>query len=85
MPLVMIQSINQQNLIIYVLFIGLITKNEIVNTQCFVTKHLKQTFFNPLPLQLVDIYLAHVIEQPIFRIPNLEYLQQNFVYLLDQQ
>ena len=31
------------------------------------------------------IYLAHVIEQPIFRIPNLEYLQQKFVYLLDQQ
>ena len=30
-------------------------------------------------------YLAHVIEQPIFRIPNLEYLQRNFVYLLDQQ
>ena len=30
-------------------------------------------------------YLAHVIEQPIFRIPNLEYLQWNFVYLLDQQ
>ena len=31
------------------------------------------------------IYLAHVIEQPIFRIPNLEYLQRNFVYLLDQK
>jgi hypothetical protein len=31
------------------------------------------------------IYLVHVIEQPIFRIPNLQYLQQNFVYLLDQQ
>ena len=31
------------------------------------------------------LYLAHVIEQPIFRIPNLEYLQRNFVYLLDQQ
>ena len=30
-------------------------------------------------------YLAHVIEQPIFQIPNLEYLQRNFVYLLDQQ
>ena len=30
-------------------------------------------------------YLAHIIEQPIFRIPNLEYLQRNFVYLLDQQ
>ena len=32
-----------------------------------------------------DRYLAHIIEQPIFRIPNLEYLQRNFVYLLDQQ
>ena len=30
-------------------------------------------------------YLVHVIEQPIFRIPNLEYLQQIFVYLLNQQ
>ena len=30
-------------------------------------------------------YLAHIIEQPIFRIPNLEYSQRNFVYLLDQQ
>ena len=33
----------------------------------------------------INLYLAHVIEQPIFRIPNLEYLQSNFVYLLDQQ
>ena len=33
----------------------------------------------------IDHYLAHVIEQPIFQIPNLEYLQRNFVYLLDQQ
>ena len=35
--------------------------------------------------QIMILYLAHVIEQPIFRIPNLEYLQQNFVNLLDQQ
>ena len=26
------------------------------------------------------MYLAHVIEQPIFRIPNLEYLQRNFCF-----
>ena len=32
-----------------------------------------------------EVYLTHVIEQPIFRIPNLEYLHWNFVYLLDQQ
>ena len=32
-----------------------------------------------------SFYLAHVIEQPIFRILNLEFLQQNFVYLHDQQ
>ena len=25
-------------------------------------------------------YLAHVIKQPIFRIPNLEYLKQNFCF-----
>ena len=25
-------------------------------------------------------YLAHVIEQPIFRIPNLDYLQRNFCF-----
>ena len=37
------------------------------------------------PIVEIGKYLAHVIEQPIFRIPNLEYLQQNFVYLLDQQ
>ena len=30
--------------------------------------------------KMVDNYLAHIIEQPIFRIPNLEYLHQNFVY-----
>ena len=43
-------------------------------------------FFAPIyPLQFVYNYLAHLIEQPIFRIPNLEYLQRNFVYLLDQQ
>ena len=28
----------------------------------------------------VYFYLAHVIEQPIFRIPNLEYLQRNFCF-----
>ena len=28
----------------------------------------------------IDNYLAHVIEQPIFRIPNLEYLQQNICF-----
>ena len=28
------------------------------------------------------LYLAHVIEQPNFRIPNPQYLQQNFVYLI---
>ena len=27
-----------------------------------------------------DLYLAHVIEQPIFQIPNLEYLQRNFCF-----
>ena len=26
------------------------------------------------------LYLTHVIEQPIFLIPNLEYLQQNFCF-----
>jgi hypothetical protein len=29
-----------------------------------------------------SLYLAHVIEQPNFRIPNSQYLQQNFVYLI---
>ena len=33
----------------------------------------------------LEFYLAHVIEQSIFRSQNLEYLQRNFVYLLDQQ
>ena len=28
------------------------------------------------------IYLAHVIEKPNLRIPNPQYLQQNFVYLI---
>ena len=27
-------------------------------------------------------YLAHVSEQPNFRIPNTQYLQQSFVYLI---
>ena len=27
-----------------------------------------------------DFYLTHVIEQPIFQIPNLKYLQQNFCF-----
>ena len=27
-------------------------------------------------------YLVHIIEQPNFRIPNSQYLQQNFVYLI---
>ena len=27
-----------------------------------------------------DNYLAHVIEQPNFRIPNPQYLQRNFCY-----
>ena len=33
-------------------------------------------------------YLAHVIEQPNFRIPNPQYLQRNFLlsyFLLDQK
>ena len=30
--------------------------------------------------QICDMYLAHVIEQPIFRIPILEYLQRNFCF-----
>ena len=29
-----------------------------------------------------DVYFAHVIEQPNFRIPNTQYLQQSFVYLI---
>ena len=29
---------------------------------------------------LLFLYLAHVIEQPIFPIPNLEYLQLNFYF-----
>ena len=29
-----------------------------------------------------DGYLAHIIEQPNLRIPNPQYLQQNFVYLI---
>ena len=32
-----------------------------------------------------EVYLVHVIEKPNFRIPNPQYLQRNFVYLLDQQ
>ena len=28
----------------------------------------------------LDFYLAHVIEQPIFRIPNLKYSQLNFCF-----
>ena len=27
-----------------------------------------------------DRYLAHIIEHPIFRIPNIEYLQRNFCF-----
>ena len=29
-----------------------------------------------------NFYLAHVIKQPNFRIPNPQYLHQNFVYLI---
>ena len=29
---------------------------------------------------LEDLYLAHVIEQPIFWIQNLKYLQRNFCF-----
>ena len=29
-----------------------------------------------------DFYLAHVIEQPNFRIPNLQYLQTKIVYII---
>ena len=38
---------------------------------------LSGTFFE---LNFENIYLAHVIEQPIFPVPNLEYLQQNFCF-----
>ena len=30
------------------------------------------------PIVEIGKYLAHVIEQPIFRIPNLKYLERNF-------
>ena len=33
---------------------------------------------NLILFHIDNIYFAHVIEQPIIRIPNLEYLQQNF-------
>ena len=33
-----------------------------------------------MKIEFVNMYLAHVIEQPIFRIPNLKYLQQNFCF-----
>ena len=51
---------------------------------------LKHRIINGDPDQVTfyfffDNYLAHVIEQPIFRITTLEYLQRNFIYLLDQQ
>ena len=41
----------------------------------------------PVGKQMRHIYLAHVIEQPNFRIANPKNLQQNFVYLilLDQK
>ena len=32
-------------------------------------------------MKKIRVYLAHIIEQPNFRIPNPQY----FVYLLDQQ
>ena len=31
-------------------------------------------------LDLQSKYLAHAIEQPIFRVPNLEYLQRDFCF-----
>ena len=31
-------------------------------------------------LKFSQIYLTQVIKQPIFQIPNLEYLQQNFCF-----
>ena len=32
------------------------------------------------PSSVRTLYLAHVIEQPNFRIPNPQYLQRNFCY-----
>ena len=41
-------------------------------------EEIGKLFISPIPNQ--QSYLAHVIEQPNFRIPNPQY----FVYLLDQ-
>ena len=41
---------------------------------------MRQGTFTPLVILRLDLYLAHVIEQPIFRIPNLKYLKRNFCF-----
>ena len=46
------------------------------------SERLGQSIFGrKIVKSIVLMYLfAHVIEQPIFRIPNLKYLQQNFCF-----
>ena len=40
----------------------------------------RENEFVYLYLHYKDIYLAHVIEQPNFRIPNPQYLPRNFCF-----
>ena len=55
--------------------------------ECFLLENLFVIMSNKQNYSFAKcyFYLPHGIEQPIFRIPNLKYLQRNFVYLLERR